>query len=161
MEVYSQAELLGRAEGLTEEDLLILRTTALLKDTGYLFDYHSAVERSAEFARNELPRFGYSEEQVRQVADLLLASPASSSQPSLLEKIMYDAETLYYGRIDFIALAENQYQELYRHGKVSGKTDWKKQQILLLESHAYYTPTARRLCEISKEEQIRLLERVV
>ena len=39
MEVYSLVELLGRAEGISEEELLLARTAALMADTGFLTDY--------------------------------------------------------------------------------------------------------------------------
>ena len=161
MEVYSQAELLGRAESLTEEDLLIVKTAALLMDIGYLKDYHTPVEKSAVFAGSELPRYRFTESQVNQVEMLLRSSMAVNAGSSQMEKILMDAQTLYYGRVDFIPLCENLYQEELHYGLVQGKTEWVRSMVQKINRHEYYTSTARKLREVSKDEQLRQLENLV
>lgn len=161
MEVYSQAELLGRAESLTEEDLLIVKTAALLIDIGYLKDYHSPEEKSALFAGSELPCYRYTESQVKQVEMLLRSSTAVNAGSSQLEKILMDAQTLYYGRVDFIPLCENLYQEELKYGLVQGKAEWIRSMAQKVNRHEYYTSTARKLREVSREEQVRQLENLV
>ncbi len=40
VDVYTQVELIGRAEGVSKEDLLLLRTAALFHDAGHLVTRH-------------------------------------------------------------------------------------------------------------------------
>ena len=161
MEVYSQAELLGRAESLTEEDLLVLKTAALLKDIGYLKDYRAPEEKSAGFAESELPRYRFTESQVHQVEMLLRSSAIVNAASSLLEKILMDAQTLYYGRVDFIPQCENLYQEELHYGLAQGKAEWVRSMMQKVRMHEYFTSTARKLREVSREEQVRQLENLV
>jgi adenylate cyclase len=154
MEVYSLVELLGRAEGVTEEELLMARTAALMGDTGFLTDYNNNIAKSIEFARQNLARFKYSENQIQQVVQLLQTKDKVTMRSSQIEKIMADAETIYFGRVDFLLLAENQFKELHEMQIMSSKETYITGMTKTLQEHQFFTETAKRLQEISITEQI-------
>jgi adenylate cyclase len=161
MEQYSLVELLGRAEGLPEEDLLLARTAALFMDTGYVLDYSKSNEKSNEFARQKLPRYKYSESQILQVEQLILSEQTVNKESSIIEKILADARTIYYGRVDFIPMIENLFNEMLQMEKFLKKDEWVRNMVDIISEHEYFTETARRLREINKEEQISLLIKLV
>jgi adenylate cyclase len=160
MEVYSLVELLGRAEGVTEEEMLMARTAALMGDTGFLIDYNNNIAKSVEFAQQNLPRFKYNENQVQQVVQLLQTKDKVTMRSSQIEKIMADAETIYFGRVDFLLLAENQFKELHEMQIVSSKETYITGMTKTLQEHQFFTETAKRLQEISIKEQIDQLKKL-
>ncbi|GAI89663.1 unnamed protein product [marine sediment metagenome] len=64
LNVSTQVELLGRAEGINEEDLLLVKTAALLHDAGFLKVYDAHEEAGCELAQDLLPKFKYDDRQV-------------------------------------------------------------------------------------------------
>jgi adenylate cyclase len=153
MEIYSLVELLGRAEGVSEEELLMARTAALMGDTGYLMDYKNSTEKSIEFAKQNLPRFKYSEDQIQQVVKLLQKKDKVDEHSLLIEKIMADAATIYFGRVDFLSLAGNLYSELKEMQIVTSKEDFINLMTKTLWEHKFYTQSANRLREVASTEQ--------
>jgi len=160
MEVYSLVELLGRAEGISEEELLMVRTAALMSDTGFLSDYNNHSVKSVEFAKENLSRFKYSENQIQQVIQLLQSNEKVNSNSPLAEKIMADAQTVYFGRVDFTLLAENFYKELSEMQLISSREAFINKMSKTLREHQYFTESAKRLKEIAIEEQLEQLKKL-
>jgi len=156
--VYTQVELLGRAEKVKDEDMLLLRTAGLLHDIGYLVDYNNHQKASCDFTRGFLPGFHYSEEQINKICKLIIATEESGSPTNLLEKIICDANLDYLGRIDYPTISLNLFLELKAMNKVVSFEEWKKDQFSLLQKHEFYTNTARLLRDVGKNDQLKELE---
>jgi class 3 adenylate cyclase/HD superfamily phosphodiesterase/ligand-binding sensor domain-containing protein len=152
--VYRQVELLGQGEEVSQEDLLLLRSAALLHDLGYIDTFDNHEVRSVEYAREILPLYRFREDQIDTICDLIMSTKLPPSPSSLLEKIICDANLDHLGRADFLIQSDRLFQEYLLNKKIRNKKDWNLTQIKLLESHEYYTETARKLQEISTEQQI-------
>lgn len=153
-DVYTQVELLGRAENVTPEEMLFLRTAALFHDTGFISVYHNHESKSIEFCREILPKFKYSEDQIETICELIACTRLNAHPQNKLEKILIDANTDYFGRIDYLPMLLNLTRELKLNYNRS-EDEMMLEQISLLEKHEYYTNTARKLCEIAKGEQLK------
>ncbi len=156
--VYRQVELLGQGEEISQEDLLLLRSAALLHDLGYIDTFDNHEIRSVEYAREILPLYRFKEEQIDTICDLILATKLPPRPTSLLEKIICDANLDHFGRADFLIQSDRLFQEYLLNNKIKNKKDWNLLQIKLLESHEFYTETARKLQEISTEQQIEIIK---
>jgi HD superfamily phosphodiesterase len=152
--VYRQVELLGKGEEVSQEDLLLLRSAALLHDLGYIDTFDNHEIRSVEYAREILPLYRFKEEQINTICDLIMATKYPPAPSSLLEKIICDANLDHFGRADFLIQSDRLFQEFLLYKKIKNKKDWNLIQIKLLENHEFYTETARKLQEISLEQQI-------
>jgi len=152
--VYTQVELLGRAENISDEDLLCLRTAALLHDIGYLEDIEDHEKKSADVARKMLPEYKFTEEQIEKTCELILATSLPPKPKNLLEQIICDANLDHLGRVDFLILSDKLFQEYRTKNLFKSKRDWNIYQIDFLKNHDFYTVAARKLREVSKEEQI-------
>ncbi|HEX3007196.1 MAG TPA: hypothetical protein VHO90_06225, partial [Bacteroidales bacterium] len=75
-----------------------------------------------------------------------------------IEGILIDANTDFWGRIDFIPALKNLLDELKLHYPHKNEEDWLMELLTILENHEYYTDTARRLREVPKAEQIRKIK---
>lgn len=153
-DVYTLTELLGRAENVIPEDMLLLKTAALFHDTGFIWTYTGHEQKSVEFCREVLPRYNYSGDQIETICDLILCTKKNNLPQSTLEKILFDANYDYLGRIDYLPMMLNLVRELKTENKNRKDEEWIADQIDHLERHEFYTSIAGKLREVPKHEQI-------
>ena len=67
-EVSPAADQFAALEGVTGEDLLLLRTAAVYHDAGFVEQHHAHEEGSARIAAAALPGFGYTPEQIARLS---------------------------------------------------------------------------------------------
>ena len=158
IDVVTRVEIIGRGENISDKDLLILKTAALLHDTGFLFHYDDHEENSILIAKEILPRYKYSQFQIEEIIKLILTTKVDSTPESLLEKILKDADLDYLGRSDYILLSENLFNELNYNNKKLSQSDWNQQQYNFILNHKYYTKTAHELRQVNKELQLEKLK---
>jgi len=151
-EIFMQSELLGRAEGLSEEELLLVRTASLFECPGYILDYFNPLEKNLEYAEELLPKFKYDPEQIDKIKKLILSSTDTDHQ-WIAEKVLQDARTSFYGRKDFPLRIKAMWEEMQAHGQYVLPEEWLKDVKNKLRKFAFYTETARKLAEITPLEQ--------
>jgi len=152
--VYTQVELIGRAENVSEENMLLLRTAGLVHDLGFLKDYDKHEEAGCELSREILPDYQYTDDQINVICDLILSTKIPPSPKNQLEKIICDANLDYLGRVDYLTHSENLYKELEKHQKIKSKEEWYNEQIDFITNHEFFTTTAKMLRDVDKETQI-------
>jgi class 3 adenylate cyclase len=152
-DVFTQTELLGHAEDLPLEDVLITRTAALLLDTGYTSEYDNPKINSIRFAKELLPQFKYSETQIEQICQHIDGIYNPPQHPSKSLGVLLDAYHSYLGRQDYLQLLLHQYNELKSHKGEKNLKDWMLNQIKLLKKTEFHTSTGKILCELTPEEQ--------
>ena len=154
-DVYEQATLLAQSENLKDEDVLLMKTAALLHDIGYSISYHADVQAlSEDMARESLPIFHYKPHQIDKVCQLMKATHYESTPNGIMEEIMHDANLMYLGSTDYITRSMCLFHELENHNIPLNKTEWIKNQISRLYNHQYYTRVAKESVKISTEQQI-------
>ena len=156
--IYNQSFLLCRAEEIEQEERLLVRTAALLLFTGLTQAFANFENRSSVIAREILPGFKYSESQVDQICNLILATKQPFNPHNLLEKILIDAKMEYIGRPDYSTQIKLLFQELIEAGSKINGQQFKKQQIELLYEFNFFTTAGQRLREVSGPDQMATLE---
>ncbi|MCX7955155.1 MAG: HD domain-containing protein [Bacteroidales bacterium] len=159
IDVIIQSELIGKSEGVTSEELLLLKTAALFHDAGQIIQSKGHEEISVQIAREILPSFNYTEEQINKICEIILATKLPPKPKSLLEKIICDADLDYLGRQDFIEVSNTLYKELKEQNIVTSLKQWYELQIAFLSEHQYFTETANKLREVNKQTQIERLKK--
>jgi putative nucleotidyltransferase with HDIG domain len=152
--VYAQVELLGRSEGIGPEDMLLVRTAALLHDIGYVYQFNDHEIKSVEVAREVLPTYRFTDEQTEKICSLILATRIAHQPENLLEQIIIDANLDHLGRVDFLILSDKLFQEYRTMNIFKSKKEWNEHQINFLKNHEFHTAAARKLREISRKDQI-------
>jgi len=156
--VYEQVEKLARSENLDVEDVLLLKTAALLHDIGYSIAYGEDLQSlSEDMARETLPIFQYLPRQVDKVCKLMQAAHIESVPNGLPEEIIRDANLMYYGQEDYATQSICLFYELKNHGIPGSKSEWIKNQINRLNNHHFYTRAAKESVKMTAEQQIALL----
>lgn len=161
VDVVTQVELIGWGEGVSEEDILLLKTAALFHDSGHIISYDDHEYYSVELARKYLPQYNYTREQIDRISELIMATKLPPDPENIYEAIMCDADLDYLGRSDFIAVSNTLYMELKEQNKITSLIEWDKMQLKFISQHQYYTETAKSLREVNKQKQIERIKKVI
>lgn len=151
---------IANIEGVQIEDLILLRTAALFRSTGFIYNYKANDVYGIKLAQAELPKYGYDRMQIKIVCSMINATSRNDSFPTtLLEKILCDAEHDYLGRADYHFIARNLRSELANFGKHMTDIEWIDFQLNFLEKqHKYYTVTSKNMREKGKLKRIKELK---
>jgi hypothetical protein len=145
LDVIKQAEKIALEEGVkNEHELLLLKTSALYHDIGFIEIYNGHEERSCELAQPDLELFGFSTQDIDQIFGMIVATKVPQQPTDLLQQIICDSDLDYLGRHDFFTIGEGLYKEFIDQKIVTSFKEWNELQIRFLESHEYFTTTARK-----------------
>ncbi len=158
IDVGIQAEILGRGEGITDEEMLLLKTAALFHDSGQSIQTNGHELIGTKIASEILPKFGYSQEQITAINEIIMATKLPPEPKTLLQNIICDADLDYLGRSDFIPVSNMLYKELHEQNLIGSINDWNKLQVKFLTIHQYFTETGNKLREVNKQTQIERLK---
>lgn len=164
-DVVPAAKRLAKLEGVEGDELLLLLTGAWFHDLGFIFingdttlEYKTRVsqheEASAAIARQVLPDFGYSPAEVEIVTGTIMATRLPQTPHNLLEQIVADADLDAIGRSDFWKISYRLKEEFTAFGMPSAEEAWLTRQLSFLQSHRYFTPSAQKLRQAGKEQNI-------
>jgi len=141
--VIEHALFIGQNEKCTERELVLLKTAALLHDIGFLENQVNHEALGCNFAKENLPKFGYLPEDIAIICEMILATKMPQSPKNKLSEILCDADLYYLGTTDYEAFAKKLGAELQENGVLKSEKDWYKIQIEFLNAHQYFTETAR------------------
>jgi len=162
IDVTVQVELIGRGEEINEEELLLLKTAALFHDTGFTRTYKNHEEAGVEIAKEILPDYDYTTEQIEKISEIIMATKLPPQPKTLLQKIICDADLDYLGRVDFIPVSGNLFRELKEHNIIADDINkWNQIQIDFIASHSYFTETAKNLRDVNKNKQLEAIRCIV
>jgi adenylate cyclase len=161
MDVVTQVELIGLGEGVTDEELLLLKTAALFHDAGHTISYDNHEYFSCLIAREMLVDFCYTTTQINMICDLIMATKLPPKPLSKLERIICDADLDYLGRSDMIPVSNMLFLELKERSKIKSQQDWNNLQVRFISGHQYFTETARNLREVNKQLQIERIRNLI
>jgi uncharacterized protein len=158
-DVVLAAERLADMEGIQGDSLSLLYTAAWFHDLGFIEGPQNHELSSARIAREVLPGFDYNDEQVKMIQQAILATRLPQSPQNLLEQILADADLDALGRDDFMLLNSNLRRELSLYGKEFSDREWYTSQIEFMESHTYFTASARELRQAGQSKNIEELKK--
>lgn len=161
IDVITEVELIGWAEGVSEEELLILKLAALFHDAGHTISYANHEYHSTVMAREKMYSYDFPHEYIEEVCKLIMATKMPPNPTNILEKIMCDSDLDYLGRTDFIPISNNLYAELKEQNMISSFNEWNKKQLKFITEHQYFTKTAVKLREVNKQKQIERLNQII
>jgi len=161
VDVVTEVELIGWAEGCSDEEILLLKTAALFHDVGFTIEYDNHEYNGTILAREMLPQYGYDDKQIEKICRIIMSTKLPPAPENLLEEIICDSDLDYLGRSDFIPVSNTLYEELKSQNKMGSLNDWNKIQIKFISGHQYFTATARSLREVNKQLQIERLSKLI
>lgn len=162
LDVLRIATSLCVAEGVRGKLAKLVKTAALLHDSGFVTNQHAGHEhQGCQIARSVLPDFGYSEEDVEQICNMIMATKIPQSPSNISEQIICDADLDYLGRTDFYPIARSLFEEMKRYQLISDEKAWNRIQVSFLSAHRYHTTTNQALREPVKQQYLAALKDLV
>ncbi len=143
-EVVPSAAWLAGLEGVQGGALDLLLTAAWFHDVGYVEQATDHERISVRIAAQVLPGYRYAAAEVEIIGAAILATIIPQALPAtLLGKIMADADLSVLGRTNFLLRNSDLRHELALRGTVFTDRDWYTEQLKLIETHTYFTASAR------------------
>ncbi len=149
--VIAAAEYLGSMEKISEEEMTLLKTAALFHDAGFLQQADGHEEISCIWAREHLPDYAYSSSQIEAICRIIMATRLPQTPVDLLGQIICDADLFYIGKDGYAANAEKLHQEFKHRGFVKTEEEWQLMQVEFLAKHHFFTATAIKELEPTKQ----------
>ena len=161
LDVLKVTKDLCEAEGISAYETLLLKTAALFHDSGFTISPKDHEETGCKIARNLLPKYDYTEEEIERICGMIMATKIPQNPKNLLEKIICDADLDYLGRDDFFPIGNTLFEELKVLGVLETSLQWNTMQIKFLENHAYHTLTTQKLRETKKRQHIATIKTLI
>ncbi len=155
--VIAAAEHLARSEGITGDDLILLKTAALFHDAGFLQQPDGHEEISCAWAREHLPGYDYSTAQIDQICRTIMATRLPQTPVDHLGEALCDADLFYIGEEGYAANASRLYREFKHRGITKTDADWDLMQLDFLSTHHFFTQSAIDQLEPTKQKFINQL----
>lgn len=146
---------------LEEDDRLVLLLSAWFHDTGYAAGEATGHEtESIRYATEFLRARPVSDDTVQRVTSCIEATRMPQSPVSLVEKILCDADLYHLATADFKARNEllKQEQEAVLGHKIP-KKDWRRNNIVFLSQHKYFTDYGQETLESQKAANLAALQK--
>lgn len=159
IDVYDETLRIAKSEKLdSNEDLTILLTAAVYHDIGFIVSELNHEQQSSIICMNHLPKFGYSDNQIDRVCEIVMATKIPQTPNSHLAEILCDADLDYLGRSDFDEISESLYEEFYFRKIISNRQVWDNIQVNFFNTHHYFTVTN---CEIRNVQKALNLQKII
>jgi len=145
---------LAQYSGLSNAETQLLEVAAAFHDLGYIYQRQDHETVSIALMANALPNFGFTSEQISQVARLIEATRMPQAPQTIQECLLADADMDSLGREDFLTISCALWQELNVFCQPRSWDEWLASQLTFLESHRYFSEAARALRDPGKRRNI-------
>jgi len=144
LDVFNSTVRIAELEQVNSADLMLLKTAAMYHDCGMLRTYIGHEEASCMIVAEYLPNFGYSSREIDLVNEMIMATQLPQNASNRLEQIICDADLDYLGRDDFFMISHRLKLEWnLQEFNVTTLKEWYKLQVSFLESHQFFTQSAK------------------
>jgi HD superfamily phosphodiesterase len=132
----------------------LLRTAAIMHDTGYIWTFDTHEDESIKYARKLLPEWNYTNAEIEIIAGIIEATKIPQKPLNILEQIIGDADLDYLGTDFFYKIGNKLYNELLAYNKVTTEEQWDRIQVRFLQNHRFHTPFAKKYREPVKQKYL-------
>ncbi|HVA82718.1 MAG TPA: HD domain-containing protein [Candidatus Aquilonibacter sp.] len=155
IDVYLSAKFYGESERLSMEKREILAAAAIFHDLGFIRQYKANEPHGAKIAEEIGRRFEYTDDEVKQMQSIILATTMPQQPKSHLDQIICDCDLDNLGRTDFFFKGHLVRLELaVFDNKIMSDMQWLEFQYKFLKSHRYFTKSARLLRDERKRKNL-------
>ena len=158
LEVIKAAEQIGRGEGVSEDELKLLKTAAVLHDSGFLECPCLNEPLACEIADKILPEYGYTPEQIKMIDGMIMSTAIPQTPQCFLGKILCDADLSYLGGDEALPHTDNLRTEMSQAlNRKFTDLEWVDFQLMFLNKHEFFTAYARKKFGAGKKRYVAYL----
>jgi uncharacterized membrane-anchored protein YitT (DUF2179 family)/predicted metal-dependent HD superfamily phosphohydrolase len=158
--VIKHTQHLAEKENLADADKELLKTAALFHDTGFIFDTKSEGHelRSCDFAQQILPQYGYLDDEIGVIKELIMATRLPQSPENKLQEIICDADLYYLGTDNYFLFSDRLVREFKQEGRQISDKKWYEMQKDFLSKHHFFSETAQKELNLKKKKNLKQIE---
>lgn len=156
--VLAKAILIADKEGISGEELCLLKIAALYHDTGFMISPKNHEAISCEIAKKELKEFGLKSDEISTICGMILATKIPQQPTNKLERIIADADLEYLGTDRFIEFGNRLYEELLHEIPDLNLEQWNEIQYNFISKHHYHTDFCKQHRKQKKLENLEMLK---
>ena len=152
--VRRSSYFIAKKELVSYENMRLLNAASLVHDIGNIVSREGHEELSAEFAKTNLPYFGFNSQEIELISGMVMATKIPQQPTTLLEMILVDADMSLLGDLNWPT-------EIDKYRLEIGRLDlpkWYNEQISFLENHKWFTQGAKDIYETEKNLNIEWLK---
>lgn len=153
--VIAAVEHLAAGENISGDDLTVLKTAALFHDAGFLQQADGHEEISCIWARQYLPDYDYSDNQIEHICRTIMATRLPQSPVDHLGEILCDADLYYKDKEVYAANADKLFKEFKHRSFVKTESEWQLMQLEFLSGQHFFTRSAREELDAVKDEIVK------
>jgi predicted metal-dependent HD superfamily phosphohydrolase len=161
LSVVDSINIICEHEKITSNELFLLNVGGLYHDIGFVHVYKNHEEEGCKIAKEELPKFGLSDDEVNIICGLIMATKIPQSPKTHLEQIIADADLEYLGTADYWDVGRTLFDELKIYMDVSNESQWNIIQMNFLKKHQYFTDFCKMYREPKKKEYLEQIIKIV
>lgn len=154
-DVLRSAEIIGKEEGISKDDMLLLKVAVLYHDAGFTNVYKNHEEEGCNMVRADLPEFGFTADDIEKICGMIMATKIPQKPNTQLERIIADADLEYLGTDRFDQIGQTLYNEMKVYVNLESERQWNTIQMNFLKNHHYHTDFCRKNREPKKQENLK------
>ncbi|MDQ6762829.1 MAG: DUF5706 domain-containing protein [Bacteroidota bacterium] len=157
--VVAVAKQIAKHASLNDDEYFIVMSAAWFLYAGYYKDTSRPVYASADIAGEFLAKSGVTNETIEAIKKCMLSTVDNATPDTPLAEIICDADSFYLGIENFSAYnkLKRKESELINNSTID-KNEWKKNTILMLERHQYYTEYCKSRLNTTKQQNLERLK---
>ncbi len=162
LEVLNNAEIIGTYSKLNQNDMNVLRVSALFHDVGYvdIYDDHEIISaaRATAFLRNR----NVDEGSIKQVEAAILSTKMPQSPKDKISEILCDSDLMYLTFDDYFDQIDLMRIEWEKVGKARlNSNEFHVQSLDFFKQHKYHSDYGRKVLQPIKEKNEFLIRKRV
>jgi HD superfamily phosphodiesterase len=139
---------------LPSGEAYLLRTAAIMHDTGYIWTFDEHETESINYARKVLPDWNYTESEIDKIAGMIEATRIPQKPLNIPEQILADSDLDYLGTSSYYKIGNKLFKELQAYNKITTEEQWDRLQVNFLQNHRFHTPFAKKYREPVKQKYL-------
>ncbi len=160
-DVHNSVLRLAKMEKLDDYNTSLVEAAAWLHDMGIIIRFEDHETLSARLASEILPRFGFNDDEVTKIKNMIQCTRLPQAAYTIGEKILCDADLDYLGRNDFFIIGQKLRLEWELIGNKVPLLEWYRIQLQFLKKHLYFTQSAQLLRNERKDLNLAEIERLL
>lgn len=152
LNVKRYAEIIGENCKLSEEEINILRISALFHDVGYVNSYDQHVEEGIKIASEFLIQHNIDQQTINHISETILATKMPQSPKDKVAEVLCDADIMYVASDNCYEQFEMMYEETrIRTIGFNNRAIFDLDSIRFFTSHTYFTDYGKNVLQAKKE----------
>lgn len=162
LDVLKNVEIIGNYSNLAENDINILKISAIFHDVGYAKIYNGHEKQSSIIATEFLKSSNIDESEIERVVTAILATKVPQNPKDNLSEILCDADLMHFTYDNYFEYMELLRQEWNLCGIAEfNEREFDKNTITFFNSHSYFTKYGIEILQQLKEKtQLKIKDRI-